>query len=415
MSSQRSRIIVLGGGFGGVYTILHLAKFLRRQKLNPDITLISNRNYFLFSPLLHEMATGAVGEDNLVYPLRELTSNGVVSHVFQEMVKGINFNKKEVITDNGEVPYDYLVIALGSAACTFDVEGADTYALPLKTLADAANLRNHVIDALEQAAKEKDAATRSEFLSFVVVGGGALGTELVPELAEMFLDWESIYPNLNFKQIKIHLVHDGEMVVEQFGPTFHRQAMRVFKRYSIKTHFKCRVVKVTPNEAILSTGERIAARTVIWSVGIRPVTLKLTPGTVASRGHILVEPTLQLKAFPEVFALGDIATNLDKNGKPLPATAQVAVQQGRAVARNLIALMRGRELTPFHYRHKGFTLSLGQWNAIVQTPVLTTSGLFGWLVYRGVYLFKLVGAANKFRVGVDWFLDMFFPRRSSEL
>lgn len=414
MVHGRPHIVVLGGGFGGVYAVLELARRLRGIKPRPRLTLLSNRNYFFFTPLLHEVATGALGRENLAFPLRELVGS-CLDEFCQHTVKGLDLRNQVINTDRGDLTYDYLVVALGSQSCTFDIPGADRYAFPLKTIADAARVRNHIIHTLEHATKERDPVRRAALLTFVIVGGGALGAELAPEVSEMFDEWLALYPGIHRREIQLHLVHAGQRLVESFGLAFHKAASAVLKRYWVHLHLGVRVTEVTPDGVALSSGERLAGCTIIWTAGVEPVPLQFANHNPCDKSKFKVEPTLLVRGCENVFALGDIALLKNADGSSVPATAQAAVQQASVVAENLTRLLRQQPLTPFRYRHKGYTLSLGQWKAVVEIGGLRLGGFLAWLTYRTIYFFKLVGAVNKFRVGLDWFLDLFFKRRSSEL
>jgi len=410
---KTARVVILGGGFGGVAAARAFGRLKRGLNIKPQVTLISDRSHFLFTPLLHEVATGAIGHENLLFPLRVLVGRGVDNLVLAKVL-GVDTLKQKVETSHGYFEYDYLILALGSRSFTFGVSGADDYAWPLKTLVDAEALRSHLMRRLEAATLAKDAETRHRALRFVIVGGGPLGVELAPEVCEFLNDWAPTYPTLVRKQMEVHLVHSGQKLVEQFGPKFHDVASKIFNKHCLKAHYGARVIKVTPFSVILSTGEVIEADTIIWTAGVKPNDFMLSPKDIRASGRCEVLPTLQVKDCGNIYAVGDGALLLDAQGKPLPATAQVAVEQGPHAARNIIASIGARALKSFKYRHKGFTISLGQGRAVVDLGIFVLTGGLAWLIYRGIYLYKLGFNEGRVRVFFDWFLDLFFRRRGGE-
>jgi NADH dehydrogenase len=414
-AQQPIRIVIAGAGFGGVYTFKKLHSFFHGNP-NIKLILINSRNYFLFTPLLHEVATGGVSRENIVEPLRRVLGC-CLSEFHLAEVKTIELEKKRVLTTRGECAYDYLVLALGATTNFFGTPGAEQHAFTLKTLEDAVRLKNHFIKKFEQASAAPDKETCETALSFVVVGGGPTGVELAAEMAELFYDtFERSYNHQSFCQnARITLVQSDSELLPNFSKNMREKSLEVLRRKKVAVRLGCAVKSIDASGVALVNGEFLPAETVVWTAGVRPSPLAFDRDVErTASGRIIVNEYLQMKNAPEVFILGDMAGFL-ANGRELPPLAQVAHKESATVAANIRNIMLGVPLIPFSYKHTGDLISLGQWVAVGQIRNVFFWGRLAWWLWRTVYLSKLISWPKKIKVAADWFINLFLPRDISEL
>ncbi len=407
---MKKQIVIIGGGFGGVYTAKHLLKY----NLDANITLISDHNYFLFTPLLHEVATGGLTQNNIVHPLSQLFKKRNFE-CGSCTAKSVDTFRNRVITKHGSIPYDYLILATGAQVNTFNIPGVEEFAIPLKSMRDAKRIRNKVIERLEEASHASE-KKRRELLSFAVIGGGPTGVELVSELAELlYLNAEKRYVNIHKNDITIHLIQRGEALLPQVKPHFQQQVEKRLKQLGIKIWYNSAVDKLTEHGAhIEGRVKPILARTMFWTAGVKPRTLPLD-NKLFDKGYPVNE-SLQIKGHTNIFALGDCAlfTDLSTNQR-VPMLAQVAVAQAPIVAKNIRNLIHKRPLYTYRPFLKGFLVSVGEWYAVAGIEGMLFSGKFAWWLWRTIYLSKLIGFTNKVKVATEWTLNLFFPRDISQL
>lgn len=414
---EKKKIVVIGGGFGGIYVTGYLDKLARKNKA--EITLISRNNYFLFTPLLHEVATGGLSPVSVAEPVREILRKSKVKF-YQAEVSQIDTENKRVFTNGDDPQYDILILAPGAETNFHNVVGAEKYGLPLKTLYDAVRIRSRIIDAFEQAALTEDEELRKELLTFVVVGGGATGVELAAEMAEFI--FETIYPYYKGtfckeRDMKIVLVSGSEEVLTLFPKNIQYWAGKVLKRKGIEVIKNANASEVTEKDISLNTGQKIKSRTVIWTAGVKPEIPEIK-GQIEKHksGRILVDEFLRAKGFNDVFILGDSAAFLeDEKSKLVPMFAQVAVQQAKTVAGNVKSILEGKPLKSWDYKSKGFLVSLGQWRAVGVVLGLRIQGRFAWWLWRTVYLFKFISWKKKIRIAFEWTVNLFYPRDITKL
>ncbi len=414
-SIKRKRIVIVGAGFGGVYAFRRLHRYFHRNPLI-ELVLVNPQNYFLFTPLLHEVATGGVEPGHIVEPLREVLGC-CLSDFWQTTVTKVQLANKTLETSLGQLPYDYLVLASGAETNFYGTPGAAEYALTLKTLGDAIRLRNHCIDTFERASKIADQATLQRELSFVVVGGGPTGVELIAELAEFVGDaFARVYPRTLLQNVSLTLVHAGDELIPQFPSRLRQKSQAVLERKGIKVRLGATVQAVDREGVVLKDGNRIEASTVIWVAGVRPThPIFDTELQHDDWNRLIVNNLLQLERYPEVSVLGDTAAVHDSHGHALPALAQVAVQQATTVGDNIAATIKGKSPQPFRYHHRGDLLSLGQWMAVGEIGGFPFAGHLAWWIWRTVYLSKVLSFRKKLEVALDWTLDLFSPRDISKL
>jgi len=412
MNTEPKRIVILGAGFGGIYTYLGLAKKAREQNLH--ITIVNRTNYFLFTPLLHEVATGGLNAHNVVEPIRKIIRKHRID-LCQAEVKNINLNTKIVTTSLGEIPYDYLAITLGATTNFYNVPGADKYALVLKDLKDAVSLRNRFIDAFEIGSRLPSGDERKKLLTFAVVGGGATGVELATEMSELFLETFIRYYgdriNCNNGEVAIHLIHSGKELLERFPQKLRGHALKAIKQKGIELHLNTSVTEVTKEGITLSDGSVINTAHTIWTAGVKPNVPKFI-GKIAlhASGRIETNTTFKAVGTDNIFAIGDVAAVPDSVGSPIPMFAQAARQEGTALAKNLLRAISNVKLEPFRYKPKGNLVSLGQWDAVGDIWGIPISGPIAWYIWRTVYLFNFASWAKRIKIAVDWTVNLFDSR-----
>jgi NADH dehydrogenase len=416
--SNKTKILIIGNGFGGVYALKNLHKYLRDNE-NIELSMIGEKNYFLFTPLLHEVATGGINPMNIIEPIRKVLGC-CLNNFYLGKAEQINLQNKTVLIDEMLVPYDYLVIAPGSETNFFNTPGADEYAFTLKSIDDAIKIKNHCVMQMEHASRTIDREERKKLLKFVVVGGGPTGVELVAEMEELVRETFSHYYKKEIvEDVSIVLVQGGPELVPQFGKKIREKSLQVLRKKGIEVRLNSIVKKVCPSYILINDDEKIITETVIWVGGVKPANLKFDqPVEQMQGGKLIINEYLQLENHKDIFAIGDVASFKDKN-IVLPALAQVAEKEAKVVAENIKFLMEGREPEKFSYRSSGNLMSLGQWMAAGEIAnfsfKFSFSGHLAWWFWRTVYLSKLISFRKKVRVAVDWTMNIFSPRDISQL
>jgi len=407
-------VVILGGGFGGLYTYYYLSRLLR-ETLHVRITLVSEQNYFLFTPLLHEVATGGLSPSSVVASIRTVLSIGQ-SDFCKAKVKRISLSAKKVETSAGEFVYDYLVLALGSETNFFDTPGASEHAFTLKSLSDAARLKNHILECFETAAYSRD-ANRASLGSVVVIGGGPTGVELAGELAE-FVHYTLLptYCKERCATPRVILLDRSDRLLCSLDPRLSNAAEKALSAQGVEIRLGSNVAEISKEGVLLKSGEHLAARTVVWAAGVKPRTPKLLPATVIDeRGRIPVDSLLRVRGYEEVFALGDLALVTDAHGVRVPDLAQSATKEAYITAENIAAAITGAKQKVFTWRSSGTLVSLGRWRAAGIVGGIFISGPFAWWLWRTVYLFKMLTWQKQLKVAVEWTVNLFSKRDISEI
>jgi NADH dehydrogenase len=410
------KVVILGGGFGGIYTLKSLHKFFHNKK-KVKLVLVNKKNYFIFTPLLHEVATGGVSIDNALEPIREIIKccdfdfiNGEVEKIDLEN-RIVYVNKRK---ENFKIDYDYLVIALGSKTNYYNIPGAKEHSYSLKTIDDALRLKNHFIDLFDLTSMNIE--KEKSYLTFVIVGGGATGVEIAGEMSDLFYKTFSKFysPNL-ISQVKIILIEKGKELIPQFSPKLRQKALERLGEINIDVKLEKGVVEVGEDFIKLDDGSVIETKTVIWTAGVEP-NLPEIRGKVEkdSKGRLVLNEYLQIKNYSNTFAIGDICCFIQKE-KPLPQLAQVAVKQAETVALNIESLINNKPLKKFVYQHTGDLISIGRFYSLGEIKGIKFSGLISWFIWRGVYLSKMVSFRDKVKTFIDWILGLFLPRDITEL
>jgi NADH dehydrogenase len=409
---KMTQVVILGGGFAGVSTAEHLEKQFRSDP-TVSFTLISETNSWLFTPMLVEVATSGLEPTHITTPLRTSLKR---TRVLRSRVTSIDLERRQVHLKD-EVPqtgihYDHLILALGSVSNYLGNTAVAENALEFKTLADAMRIRNHVIDVFERADSEPDPGCRRALLTFVVAGGGFSGAELAGGLNDFARGIIADYPNLSTDDLRIILVHSRERILPELSQSLANYAMQRMRERGVIFKLNTRVTDARPGSISLSPAEEIPTETFVWTAGVTPnPILKELPIKHDSRGAVLVGRTLAIPDYGNVWALGDCASVSDtKTGKTCPPTAQVATREAVVLAHNIRACLLGRPVKPFCFKSLGSLCIVGYHTACAEIRGLKFSGLFAWLLWRGIYLSKLPGLERKVRVLTDWTLEIFFPR-----
>jgi NADH dehydrogenase len=416
----RKRIVILGAGFGGVYTAQHLEKLLGRKD-DFEIILINKENYFVFQPMLPEVVSGSIGLLDTVSPLRRLLPRTDI-HVRE--VESIDLKNRTVTTSPGfrqhahVIAFDHLVIAVGNVTDFRGLRGLPEHALPFKNLADALHLRNHVIRALEEASiEEDDRELRRQLLTFVVAGGGFSGVEVVAELNDFVRGVARNYRRIDPSELRVTLLHSGERILPEMTERLALFAQRLLAKRGVDIRLKCKLEAATGEEAILSNGEHILTRTIVSTVPASPhpivEQLELPKGKGA---RIRVNRFLQVEDNDNIWALGDCALVPTADGEGVcPPTAQHALRQGRTAAHNIVAAIRGGERKTFDFNGLGQMGSLGHHSAVAEIMGIKISGFLAWWLWRTIYLMKLPGWGRRLKVATSWTLDLLLPAELIEL
>ncbi|NLC58747.1 MAG: NAD(P)/FAD-dependent oxidoreductase [Armatimonadetes bacterium] len=395
--------MVLGAGFAGVAFMDALWEALGPQP-RIDLRLIDRNNFKLFTPLLYQVATGLVSPDNISYPVRRRTRRRGAR--FQEsLVQGIDLEARRVLTDDGPVPYDTLVVALGSVTNFFGMQDVARHALTLKTLGDGITVRNRLIDAFEEADVTTDPERRRALLTFNIVGAGATGVELATAIDNLInLVLLRDYPGINAEEVRIRLIEALDRAVPEMSEGVCRFTAKRLAERHIELRLGDPVVGLEGDRLRTRSGNLLPPGTTIWTAGVRanPVARGL-PVEHGQGGRVVVTDTLQLPGHPEVFCVGDNALITDPaTGRPVPPNAPAAIQMAQATARNVARRLRGEPLQPFRYHFKGELLSLGRNHAVLHLGGLLLDGFPAWVVWRAFYLTELMGMENRVGVMADW-------------
>ena len=406
----RKRVVIIGGGFGGVFTARHLEKLFRAEEA--EICLVNRENYFVFQPLLPEVVSGAIGLVDVVSPIRRLCPR---TRLFMREVEAVDTERRIVTLAPSlrprtlDLPYDYLVVAAGTVNDFAAMPGVAEHCLSFRTLGDALRLRNRAIRAMEEAEIESDAEFRQRLLTFVVSGGGFSGVEVIAELNDLLRGIARHFPTIRPDEIRCVLVHSGDRILPEVSPQLAAYSQRLLERRGITLRLNQRVTAATADSVLLKSGESIPAHTLVATVPAGPAPLIHALPFPKERNKLVVNGSLEVPGFPGVWALGDCAAIVGADGKPVPPTAQHATREAHTVAQNVRAAFDGRPATVFSFAGLGKLGSLGHHSAIAEVMGVRFSGFLAWLLWRTVYLMKLPGLDRRLRVGLDWATALLFP------
>ena len=406
MSEGRPRIVIVGAGFAG----LTLARALRRAPVS--VTLVDRNNYHLFTPLLYQVASALLSPDDIAQPVRKLI-RPLRNCVFRlGVVTGVDLPGRRLLTDRGELPYDYLVLAAGSVSNYFGNRSLEEHSLGLKELPEGLALRNQVLERFEQARWAGSDEERQRLMTFAVVGGGPTGVEFAGALSELIrLVLRRDFPDLDVSQARVLLLEGSDRVLGVFHRSLSESALHSLRRKRVEVWLGALVKDVGVSEIELTDGRRAAAGSVVWTAGVRGSDVGRLLGAELDReGRVPVEPTLQLPGHPEVLVVGDLAS-LDR----LPMLIPVAMQEAKHAAQVIRALMAGRQPEPFRYHDPGMMATIGRNSGVAQLGRIRLSGFPGWLMWLGVHLVKIVTFRARLTTLLNWAYDYFFYDRPVRL
>jgi NADH dehydrogenase len=413
MSNRKPRVLILGGGFGGMYAALEFERALARGA-DLDVTLVNRDNFFLFTPMLHEVAASDLDITNIVSPIRKLLRRVTFFH---GDIEAIDLVHKRVGLSHGHeehchsLPYDHLVLALGSTTNFFNIPGLANRALTMKSLDDAIFLRNRLIANLEEADFECAVPLRAPLLNFVVAGGGFAGVETIAAMNDFLREAVRFFPHLREDMLRIILVNSGKVILPELGEKLGTYAQRRLTEQKVEIHSNCKVIAVTDRDVTLSDGTTVTTNTLVWTAGTSPNSLLDTLPCPKARGRVLVNEYLEVPEWPGVWALGDCARVPDRNtGESHPPTAQHALREGKVAAKNILATIRGDQKKPFLYTTMGLLAPIGKRTGVANILGVNFSGFIAWWLWRTIYLLKLPRFEKKVLVALDWTLDVLFSK-----
>jgi NADH dehydrogenase len=411
MGTQKTRVVILGGGFGGVYTALHLEKLCRRHGEGVGITLVSRDNYFLMTPLLFEAGSGVLEPRHAVNPIRPLLE---MTQFVEALVRAVDVDQRQVeIQIAGShvtqaLQYDHLVLALGGITNLSLVPGSEN-GLTFKTLGDAIFLRNQVIKLFEWADVEKDPKRKQAQLTFVVVGAGLVGLELMGELTSFIGNVAELYKNVDVSQVRFEMIEAGPRIAPELDEKLADYSAEVLKKRGVNIRTNTRVASIHPGSLELPDGQIIEAQTIVVATGVAPNPLLASIDIAKDRkGRAQTDATMRVEGRKDVWALGDCAAIPDPSGKPYPPLAQHALREARQLAENMMAAIRGHSPRPFVYANKGTLAALGHFKGAGQVYGIGIHGFLAWWVWRTYYVSRMPRWSRRLRIVIDWTVALFF-------
>ncbi len=391
------QVVIVGAGFGG----LRAARTLAGKAI--EVMLLDQYNYHLFHPLLYQVATAGVEQENVAYPVRAIFHKQRNVHFQMARVEAIDLESRRVMTSIGPMMYDYLIVSAGSTTNFFGLEGAARVAHTLKVMSDAVTLRNQILGAFERAAREPDPVERQALLTFVIVGAGPTGVEFAGALAELVIHaLRKDYPEIHSAEVRILLVEALNAVLSTFSPDLQAYARKRLERLGIQVRLGQAVTAVDGHHIVLADGTEILAHTLFWAAGVKAAPLAESLAVAKARGgRIAVNPDLSLPAHPDVYVIGDMAY-LEQEGQALPMLAPVAMQQGEYAARAILAHEAGRSIGPFRYHSRGQMAIIGRNAAVAHAYGVRLKGFLAWLTWLALHLYYLIGFRNRLVALVNW-------------
>jgi len=411
---HKPKVVIIGGGFGGLFTARKLQAMGRGEL---DVELISKINYFVYQPLLPEVAAGTLNPQDAVTPLRTLLKH---VHVRLAEVTGVDVDARQVVLRQGQkkilqrVDFDHLVIATGQIANLSMFPGFEHHSLTMKDLSDAYRLRTHVIECMEMADVTRFPEIKQRALTFVVAGGGFSGVETMGELAEMIERILPQYPHIQREEVRMVLVQRGERLLPEMPARLGQYALEHLEKLGVEVWLGTGIQSATQQAVYTSDGRSLATRTIVTTIGNGPSEFVKSLPVALDRGRIPVSPALEVVGLNNVWAIGDAARvplpGAAADGDCAPPTAQSARQQAEVLAENILRRHRGASLLAFEHKDMGMMASLGGNRGVAELFGMRVTGLLAWLLWRVAYIGMLPGVATRIRVGLDWLFDNFMPR-----
>ncbi|MBD2345921.1 NAD(P)/FAD-dependent oxidoreductase [Anabaena subtropica] len=412
------QVVIIGGGFGGLYT----AKTLKTANVN--VTLIDKRNFHLFQPLLYQVATGTLSPGDISSPLRAVFSKSKNTQVLLGEVKDINPKAQQVILDDKIVPYDTLIVATGANHSYFGKDHWKDFAPGLKTVEDAIEMRRRIFGAFEAAESENDPEKRRAWLTFVIVGGGPTGVELAGAIAELaYKTLKEDFRSIDTSETKILLLQGGDRILPHIAPELSQVAQVSLEKLGVVIHTKTRVTNIENNTVTFKQGneiKEIPSQTILWAAGVKAspmgqILAERTGVECDHAGRVIVEPDLTIRDYKNIFVVGDLGNFSHQNGKPLPGVAPVATQQGEYVAKLIKRRLKGQTLPQFRYNDVGSLAMIGQNLAVVDLGLIKLQGFIAWVFWLLIHIYFLIEFDTKLLVVFQWAWNYITRNRRSRL
>ena len=405
-----TRVVIIGGGFAGLYA----ARRFSRGAV--EVTLVDRQNYHLFQPLLYQVATAGLSPGDIATPIRSLVARQSNVTVRMGVVVGIDLAKKRVKLTDGELEYDFVIIAAGVSHAYFGHDEWERYAPGLKTLDDALEMRRRVLTAFEEAEKEDDEQRRANFLTFVVVGGGPTGVELAGAIAELArFTVARDYRKFDPKKSRVILLEAGPRILTAFDEKLSLKGLASLRKLGVEVRLNTRVTNIDAHGVALE-GERIDAATVLWGAGVQASPLSKTLGVELDRsGRVMVSADLTIPNYPSAYVVGDLAHVPQPDGSVVPGLAPAAIQEGEHAADNILAVVEGHATQPFEYVDKGIMATIGRASGIAQAGALRLWGFLGWSAWLFIHILYLIGFRNRILVMIQWGWAWFTFSKSARL
>jgi NADH dehydrogenase len=411
--SNKKRVVIIGGGFGGIEVAKHL------RKTDVQVVLLDKHNYHTFQPLLYQVATGGLEPGSIAYPLRKLMQripNGIYRYA---EVLSVDAEKKKLHTNIGDLSYDYLIIATGSTTNFFGLPSAtSSKMMQMKDIPQALDIRSFILENFEEALLLDDFTKRKSLLNIAIVGGGPTGVELAGAMGEMKRKiLPKDYPELDFRKMEIHIFDATPRLLGAFSEENSAKAEKYLKDFDVHVWLNTLVTDFDGEKVYLNNGKTIPAQTLIWAAGVKGLPVNGLPDeAIAGGNRIAVDEYCNVKGVENVFAIGDVASMEQENfPKGHPMVAPVAVQQGALVAKNIIATLKGKTPKTFRYNDKGSMATVGRNRAVMESKGIKMGGFFAWLAWLAVHVMTLIGFRNKLTVLLGWLYNYFTYDRTLRL
>ncbi|WP_342648441.1 NAD(P)/FAD-dependent oxidoreductase [Mucilaginibacter sp. CSA2-8R] len=400
------KVVIVGGGFAG----MNLAKGLAGKK-DVDVLLVDKHNYHLFAPLLYQVATSFIEASNISYPFRKMLQGKKNVRFYHGALKEVKADQNLIVTEYGTINYDVLVLALGTVTNYFGMENLEKHSMPMKTIDDALRIRNHMLVNMEKVTREADEKEREKLMNIVITGGGPTGVELAGMIAEMGKHIvKKDYPELSNVRGNVYLVSSGDELLGSMSETASTEALRRLTKLGVHVKSGVAVKDCVDGKVVLANGEELPTQTLIWAAGVTACRVPGLPEESLARGkRIKVDEFNKVSGTQNIYAIGDISLmNADEEYPDgHPQLAQVAIQQGTLLAKNLVCITKKEEIKPFVYNNKGSMAIISKYRAVVDLPKFSFTGYFAWVTWLIIHIFPLAGFTNKLKTVFNWMMSFF--------
>ena len=400
------KVVIVGGGFAGI----NLAKGLAGKK-DVEVLLVDKHNYHLFAPLLYQVATSFIEASNISYPFRKMLQGKKNVRFYHGALKEVKSEENLIVTEHGDIAYDVLVLALGTVTNYFGMENLEKHSMPMKTIDDALRIRNHMLVNMEKVTRATDDAERERLMNIVITGGGPTGVELAGMIAEMGKTIvKKDYPELSSVRGNVYLVSSGDELLGSMSETASKEAMHRLTKLGVHVKSGVAVKDCVEGKVVLANGEELPTQTLIWAAGVTACPIAGLPEGSLGRGkRIRVDGYNKVVGTQNIYAIGDISlmTADEEYPEGHPQLAQVAMQQGSLLAKNLVSLTKGDEMKLFEYNNKGSMAIISKYRAVVDLPKFSFTGYFAWLTWLMIHIFPLAGFTNKIKTVINWMMSFF--------